>query len=141
MKHFEKSYFVKFFSPRCRYCHEAVNEYERLAQKIGNKVEIIAIDCSINSKSCKDVKGINYISRFSNFQVLSHTRCWQIERPIRYIPKLNLEYNGERTADQIMDFISSNTPSLVFRICSTKAKGMDRSVSLEEFLKKVRYLY
>jgi protein disulfide-isomerase-like protein len=106
----KKHVLVMFFAPWCGHCKKAKPEFVKAAEKFkdDSKVELAAVDCTIHSNICAtyDVKGYPTLKYFS------------------YL-KINRDYNGDRHAEDFIQFLLNPNQPEVKRNVQEKVVAFD----------------
>ncbi|CAI2172969.1 18254_t:CDS:2 [Funneliformis geosporum] len=119
----EQVVLLEFFAPWCGHCKNLAPEYKKVAENLKGLVKVAAVDCDDQSNrnvcGAYDVKGFPTIKLF----------------PSQAVPdKKNSNYNGPRTANEIVKFALSEIPSFVLPISNNNPTK--KSFTIEEFLAK-----
>ncbi|KAL1922460.1 uncharacterized protein VTP21DRAFT_9999 [Calcarisporiella thermophila] len=116
---------VEFYAPWCGYCKQLAPEYKKVAENLKGLVKVVAVNC--DDESNRPICGRHGVQGFPTIKVFKP----DVKNPDK--PKIPYDYQGQRTAKPIVDYLLTKMPSYVQRV---REQNSDRAISLEEFYKK-----
>ncbi|CAJ0641296.1 16254_t:CDS:2 [Entrophospora sp. SA101] len=130
----EKVVLLEFFAPWCGHCQRLTPEYIKAAENLKGLVKVAAIDC--DDQSNRNVCSANEIKGDFGFPTIKLFPSQSIpdpKNPKKFI-KRPKDYNGPRTAKDLVKFALEEIPSFVQPLAEkTRTK---KSLTLDEFLDK-----
>ncbi|ORY49995.1 thioredoxin-domain-containing protein [Rhizoclosmatium globosum] len=111
----EHAVMVEFFAPWCGHCKNLAPEYKKAADSLKGLAKLVAVDC--DAESNKPLCGQYQVQGFPTLKVFGKNK------------KSPQDYQGERKAKAIVDFMIPQIPNYV-QLIGTKGKAK----SLEEFV-------
>ncbi|KAJ3081574.1 hypothetical protein HDU99_005347 [Rhizoclosmatium hyalinum] len=117
----EHAVMVEFFAPWCGHCKNLAPEYKKAADSLKGLAKLVAVDC--DAESNKPLCGQYQVQGFPTLKVFGKNK------------KSPQDYQGERKAKAIVDFMIPQIPNYV-QLIGTKGKAK----SLEEFVLQERLI-
>ncbi|KAI9199748.1 uncharacterized protein BJ171DRAFT_570309 [Polychytrium aggregatum] len=106
---------VEFYAPWCGHCKNLAPEYKKAGEKLKGLAKVAAVDCDQHKGLC----GQYGIQGFPTIKVFGANK------------KAPLDYQGQRTAGPIVDYVVGKIPSFVEKIGSG-----DKQKSYESFIEE-----
>ncbi|CAG8467303.1 9148_t:CDS:2 [Funneliformis mosseae] len=127
----EQVVLLEFFAPWCGHCKNLAPEYKKVAENLKGLVKVAAIDC--DDQSNRNICGAYDVKGFPTIKLFPSQAVPDKKNPGSFLKKPK-DYNGPRTANEMVKFALSEIPSFVKPI--SNKNPTKKSLTIEEFLAK-----